>query len=72
VIQKIGEKKRGVVFLLWGGAAQKKARLVDSSLHHILTAAHPSPLSANKFLGCNHFAQTNQILKSQNQLPIDW
>lgn len=72
VIKVISERKKGIVFLLWGGAAQKKSQLIDSSQHHLLLSAHPSPLSANKFLGCNHFAQTNEILKQQNQPPIVW
>ncbi|KAK7854417.1 uracil-dna glycosylase [Quercus suber] len=53
VIQSISQKKEGVVFLLWGNSAQAKARLIDESKHHILKAAHPSGLSANRgFFGC--------------------
>lgn len=61
-----------VVFMLWGRFAQKKASLIDKR-HKILTAAHPSPLSAHDgFLGCKHFSQTNTFLKSQKLPEIDW
>lgn len=61
-----------VVFLLWGRPAQRKAQLIDKR-HKILTAAHPSPLSAhNGFFGCHHFSQTNSFLQSQKLPEIDW
>lgn len=61
-----------VVFLLWGRFAQNKSSLIDKR-HKILTAAHPSPLSAhNGFMGCKHFSQTNAFLKSQKLPEIDW
>ncbi|CAL9080317.1 unnamed protein product [Musa acuminata var. zebrina] len=73
IIQTISQKKTGVVFLLWGNSAQAKSRLIDESKHHILRAAHPSGLSANRgFFGCRHFSQTNQILEKLNLSPIDW
>ena len=74
VIQHISEKKEDVVFLLWGGFAKKKARLIDASKHHILTSGHPSPLSANRGLwfGNNHFIKTNNFLKSKGITEIDW
>ncbi|XP_064961385.1 uracil-DNA glycosylase, mitochondrial isoform X2 [Musa acuminata AAA Group] len=73
IIQIISQKKTGVVFLLWGNSAQAKSRLIDESKHHILRAAHPSGLSANRgFFGCRHFSQTNQILEKLNLSPIDW
>lgn len=72
VIQKISEKREGVVFILWGRYAQEKAALIDASKHHILTSAHPSPFSATKFLGCKHFSKTNEILQKQGLKPIDW
>ncbi|GMN62416.1 hypothetical protein TIFTF001_031494 [Ficus carica] len=53
VIKAISQRKEGVVFLLWGNSAQEKRRLIDESKHHILKAAHPSGLSANRgFFGC--------------------
>lgn len=73
VIRKISSQKSGVVFLLWGANAIKKAELIDKSKHTILTSVHPSPLSAHRgFLGCKHFSKTNEILISQNQKPINW
>lgn len=73
VIRKISAEKEQVVFLLWGRFACAKAELIDASRHHILTAAHPSPLSARRgFFGCGHFAETNRILTAQGGAPIEW
>ncbi len=73
IIEKINQEKEGVVFLLWGSPAQKKAALIDSQKHYILKAAHPSPLSAHRgFFGCKHFSKTNEILKKLGKEPIDW
>ncbi|MCB5225496.1 uracil-DNA glycosylase [Alishewanella sp. 16-MA] len=73
VIQQISAHSEQVVFLLWGSHAQKKARLIDAQRHHILTAPHPSPLSAHRgFFGCGHFLQTNSLLKAAGKTPINW
>lgn len=74
VIRTISEKKVGVVFLLWGGYAKKKANLIDHSKHFILTSGHPSPLSANRGLwfGNKHFSKTNEILQKLDKKPIHW
>jgi len=73
VIKKISENEKHVVFLLWGKFAQEKRVLIDESKHHILKAAHPSPLSANAgFFGCKHFSKTNAWLMSKGIDPIDW
>ncbi|KAL7180850.1 hypothetical protein ACSBR1_039836 [Camellia fascicularis] len=73
VIKAISQKKKGVVFLLWGNYAQAKSRLIDETKHHILKAAHPSGLSANRgFFGCRHFSRTNQLLEQMGMPPIDW
>lgn len=73
VIRTISQEKKGVVFLLWGNYAQAKARLIDETKHHILKAAHPSGLSANRgFFGCRHFSRTNQILEKMGISPIIW
>ncbi len=73
VIRKISEEKKGVVFLLWGRFAQDKQVLIDETKHHVLKAAHPSPLSAhNGFFGCKHFSKTNEMLMQQGLEPIDW
>ena len=72
-ISRLSEKRSGIVFLLWGSYAQAKAQLIDATKHHILTAPHPSPLSAYRgFFGCRHFSQTNQILVQNGQEPIHW
>ena len=73
VIRTISVKKEGVVFLLWGKFAQDKQVLIDETRHHVLKAAHPSPLSAhNGFFGCRHFSKTNNFLVKQGLDPIDW
>lgn len=73
VITKLSELQSGLIFILWGNFAIAKRNLVDSSKHIILTAAHPSPFSANKgFFGCRHFSKVNEILKSAGQTEIDW
>lgn len=72
-IQLVNEQREGVVFLLWGSYAQKKAQLIDSRKHLILRAPHPSPLSAYRgFMGCGHFSQANEYLLRQGETPIDW
>ena len=73
VIEILNKKKEGLVFLLWGAPAQRKAAMVDSRKHLILKAPHPSPLSAHRgFFGCRHFSQTNQYLKGRRIEEIDW
>lgn len=73
VIRLLSEKKEHLVFLLWGKFAKEKAALIDSSKHLVLTAAHPSPLSAHQgFLGCRHFSAANQYLVKNGIDPIDW
>ena len=73
VIKKISDEKTGVIFLLWGKFAQEKQVLIDETKHHVLKAAHPSPLSAyNGFFGCKHFSRTNFLLSKQGLEAIDW
>jgi uracil-DNA glycosylase len=74
VIRALSEEKNGLVFLLWGGYAKKKIPLIDREKHHVLTAGHPSPLSANRGLwfGNRHFSKTNELLRSQNSEPVLW
>ena len=73
VIQHINDQTEGVVFLLWGSYAIKKSQMIDQSKHHILTAVHPSPLSAYRgFFGCKHFSKTNQLLTEQGKQAINW
>lgn len=73
VIKILSDKKDKLVFLLWGGFAKSKKDLIDANKHLVLTAAHPSPLSAhNGFFGCKHFSKTNKWLTQNNLAAIDW
>ena len=72
VIKTLSDKKTGLVFLLWGNYAKQKVALIDATKHHILTAAHPSPLARGAFFGCKHFSKTNELLKKEGQTPINW
>ncbi len=73
IIRYISDNFNGIVFLLWGSPAIAKKSLIDTHKHHILTAPHPSPLSAYRgFFGCKHFSKTNALLKEQGKTPIDW
>ena len=66
------QKKKNIIFLLWGKHAQQKKAFIQED-NFILEAAHPSPLSANNgFFGCNHFSKTNDLLTSLGSDPIDW
>lgn len=72
-IDRLNRERDGLVFLLWGSYAQKKGALIDRQRHLVLTAPHPSPLSAHRgFLGCGHFSQANEWLQARGQTPIDW
>ncbi len=74
VIQKISEEKEGIVFLLWGGFAQKKGAKIDRTKHLVLESGHPSPMSANqgKWFGNKHFSQTNAYLREKGSREIEW
>jgi uracil-DNA glycosylase len=73
VIQKVSGKAEKVVFVLWGAYAQKKASLIDSSRHMIISSAHPSPLSAaSGFFGSKPFSRINLALKQHGHRPINW
>lgn len=72
-IRVLNEQDRPIVYLLWGRPAQSKKFMLHNPKHLILTAAHPSPLSAhNGFFGCKHFSRTNEFLKQNGLEPIDW
>ena len=73
IIKKIANEKSGIIFMLWGGKAKQKAKLINSN-HHILTSGHPSPLSANRgyWFGNKHFSTTNNILAQTGKKKIDW
>ena len=72
VIRYLSVSCNGIVFLLWGNFAKAKAALIDSSRHHVLQAAHPSPLAGGAFFGCRHFSQTNNLLIREGKTPINW
>jgi len=73
VVDLLLKREDPVLFLLWGSSAQEKGRRISQhSRHKALIAAHPSPYSATRFLGCRHFSQANAILASLGKRPIDW
>lgn len=73
VIQKVNQKPSPVIFVLWGGYAQKKLKLIDTQRHTVIQSAHPSPLSAhNGFFGSKPFSAINNALKSFGQPEINW
>jgi uracil-DNA glycosylase len=72
-IHALSQEREGLIFLLWGNYAIAKKEIIDTSRHFILTAPHPSPLSANRgFFGCRHFSQTNDLLRQMGKKEIDW
>ncbi|TLU67299.1 uracil-DNA glycosylase [Thalassotalea litorea] len=73
VMLELNSQQRPIVYLLWGTHAQNKGKVIDNSNHQVLTAVHPSPLSAYRgFFGCRHFSLANEFLKKQGEQPIDW
>jgi len=73
IIRSLDEHRDGLVFMLWGSYAQKKAEFVNRSKHFVLQAPHPSPLSASRgFFGCRHFSQANVYLRERKKGEIDW
>lgn len=74
VVELLNVRKNPVVFLLWGANAKAIGKDIDTTKHYVLTAVHPSPMSANQggWFGCKHFSKTNEILKQLGKTPIDW
>ena len=73
VIRHLNNREEPLVFLLWGANARAKQALITNPRHLVLTAPHPSPLSAHRgFFGCRHFSKTNAFLRSNVQPEIDW
>ena len=73
VIRAVSQKRKNVVYMLWGSFAQKKAEFVNANENLILTSAHPSPLSAYRgFFGNHHFSRANEYLIASNETPINW
>jgi uracil-DNA glycosylase len=72
-IQALNNQRESIVFMLWGSYAQRKGQFIDRKRHLVLTAVHPSPLSAYRgFIGCGHFSQANNYLLQNGQSPINW
>jgi uracil-DNA glycosylase len=73
VVSELNDSRDGLVFMLWGSYAIKKGAVIDRNRHLVLTAPHPSPLSAHRgFFGCRHFSRANEWLVAHGQAPIDW
>lgn len=73
VLEKLNDHETPIVFILWGRAAQDKAKLINNPKHLLLKSVHPSPLSAyNGFFGSKPFSRTNEFLRANNLQPIDW
>lgn len=73
VITLINQREKPVIFVLWGKPAQSKLKWIDDSRHVVLTAAHPSPLSASRgFFGSRPFSQINEHLRANGEKEIDW
>jgi uracil-DNA glycosylase len=73
IVNELDAGRQNLVFLLWGSYAMKKGAMIDRQRHLVLTAPHPSPLSAHRgFFGCRHFSRTNEWLVQHGELPISW
>jgi len=74
VIQHLSNEKEDLIFLLWGGFAKNKIKLIDTDKHTVFVSGHPSPLSANRgyWFGNKHFSKTNEHLKKLNRSEIRW
>lgn len=73
IVMLLNKNFEKLVFLLWGGYAQRKGEHIDRNKHLVLQSTHPSPLSAHRgFMGCKHFSKCNKYLLENKQLPIDW
>ena len=73
IIRAVNSQNRPVVYMLWGAPAQAKRQMLDNPRHLVLTAPHPSPLSAYRgFFGCRHFSHTNDFLRFHKLETIDW
>lgn len=73
IISLLNEREEPVIFVLWGKNAIDKLPLITNTQHYVLTAPHPSPLSASRgYFGCKHYSKINEILNSIGKEPIDW
>ena len=73
VVELLNERNDPVIFMLWGNNAKEKIKVITNPQHKILTAPHPSPLSASRgFFGCGHFKTANRMLRQMGKEEIDW
>ena len=73
MIRRLNDEREHLVFMLWGSYAQRKGAIIDPSRHLVLSAAHPSPRSADRgFFGCRHFSQANDYLRQHGIPEIEW
>ena len=73
VVSLLSDERDGLVFMLWGSYAQRKGQMIDRDRHLVLTAPHPSPLSAHRgFFGCRHFSRANEWLERNGSTGIEW
>ncbi|WP_017352136.1 uracil-DNA glycosylase [Clostridium sp. ZBS4] len=73
IIKVLNTREKPIVFILWGNNAIRKEELITNPKHHIIKSVHPSPLSASRgFFGSKPFSKTNEFLKNDNEIPIDW
>lgn len=72
-VKALSDRRKGLVFILWGSYAARKGEVIDRSKHLVLTSAHPSPLSAHRgFFGNHHFSLANEYLVRQGKEPVVW
>ncbi len=73
IVEKLNKREERIIFVFWGNNAKNKQKLIDNSNHVVLTAPHPSPLSAyHGFFGCGHFSKINEILRNNDETEINW
>ena len=73
VVKALNSREDPIIFMLWGNNAKEKINVITNPHHKILTAAHPSPLSASRgFFGCGHFKAANRMLEAMDKKAIDW
>ncbi len=73
IIELLNQREDPIIFILWGGGAKEKMKMIDTSKHIVLTSPHPSPLSAYRgFFGSKPFSKTNSALIALGKTPINW
>jgi uracil-DNA glycosylase len=72
-VSQLNARRKNIVYMLWGNYARRKGEFINQRSNLVLTAPHPSPLSAHRgFIGCGHFSQANTYLQAHKITPIDW